>query len=305
MARRTRRDYNGRGGPDAGRIHTTYDAYGGHAAEDPNQTVKPKARIRVWLTGCDEAKKERFRAICEKYYRLLADERVRRYWLAQVELGMKTEPGWQGVKLEFKREPGHNPWQRRGLRYEWPKDKGLVYALIGVALDIWSSVKVLTPELRDTQFYYLNSALLPDIINLGLADEFYGYIEADLKAEGLLGQKNKPETNPAAEGRTRTLGTADAPKEAQVGLAIEDPFDDDAMVSPAQIGKHCGRSLWAVRKQLERLRASNKNCFVEVQNRRKNEPTYLYYWRQVKETIHAMKPLDKMSNGRPTKKNSR
>ena len=82
----------------------------------------------------------------------------------------------------------------------------------------------------------------------------------------------------------------------------KEPFDDDTPVPPRRIAERCKLPYGRVCKRLERLRGNNEDCFVEVQNRRKNEPKYLYYWGKVKEVIQAMKPLDKMSDGRPTEK---
>ncbi len=149
-----------------------------------------------------QAKRERFRESCEKCQQLLADSRIREYWVAQAGSAMKRESAWQGVTLDYKRKNGHNPWAGRGLRYEWPRDKDLIYALMLVSLDIWSSVRILPPRLRETEFYRLNTAIVPDLMDLGLTVEYQAYIEADLKGEGLLGQEAGRERPP----RTKAAG---------------------------------------------------------------------------------------------------
>jgi hypothetical protein len=85
-------------------------------------------------------------------------------------------------------------------------------------------------------------------------------------------------------------------------IAKQEPFDDDAPVSPGLIAERCDIPIDRLRKRLERLKSNNEKCFVEVQNRRKNEPKYLYYWGQVKEIVYAMKRSDEMSNERPAGK---
>ena len=145
----------------------------------------------------EQARRERFKEICPKYYKLLANSKVRTYWIEQAGEAMKKESDWQGATLNFKREKGHKAFSGRGLRYDsFEKDKGLIYALMGIALDIWSSIRILPDELRESKFYYLNSAIVPDIINMGLAEEYLAYIEADLSEQGLwpIVTKEKTET---------------------------------------------------------------------------------------------------------------
>lgn len=147
----------------------------------------------------DQAKHERVRQIWEKCRELMADSNVRMYWLGQAQTVIATETSWQGSGGAC-------------LQYEWPRDKTMVYAVLAIWLDDSSSIRVLSDNLRQTDFYKANKNIGTEIERCdSVAAEFLSYIEADLKAEGLLGQKKEPEKvlDLAAQGRTKTLGTAE------------------------------------------------------------------------------------------------
>ena len=54
---------------------------------------------------------------------------------------MESENNWQG------------PYGGEGLRYEWPRDKDKIYAIMAIAVDNYSGIKILPDKLRQTEFY--------------------------------------------------------------------------------------------------------------------------------------------------------
>ncbi len=110
---------------------------------------------------------------------------------------METESTWQG------------PCGGAGLRYEWPRDKAKVYAVMAICVDTFSSIRILPDELRQTEFYKANENIWVWVQNddFDLAAEFLSYIEADLKAEG--------QTEPLGTAKNRTNAT---------GLQVKEPF---------------------------------------------------------------------------------
>lgn len=120
----------------------------------------------------EQVKQEHFQASCVKCRQLLANAEVRAYWLAQARTVIETEKTWQGP-------------DGASFRYEWPRDKAKVYAVMAIAADTYSGIKILPDKLRQTEFYNVNKHIDFHIAEFDLAAEFLSYIEADLREQGI------------------------------------------------------------------------------------------------------------------------
>jgi hypothetical protein len=60
----------------------------------------------------------------------------------------------------------------------------------------------------------------------------------------------------------------------------------------------------ALRKRLDRQRARDLDCFIEVEDRAANEAQYLYHFGRVRHILEAMRPTTSASDKRPTPKKS-
>ena len=86
-------------------------------------------------------------------------------------------------------------------------------------------------------------------------------------------------------------------KGAQVGKT------DNATLSVKQLAGNFGVPYDALRKRLDRERKKDHDCFLEVSNRRANEPRFLYYVAKVRPIIEDLKASNRTSNERPSPKN--
>jgi len=86
--------------------------------------------------------------------------------------------------------------------------------------------------------------------------------------------------------------------ERETAPTTEVSEDDEIPYSPRQIADRVNLPFEAVRKRLERLRKHDFDCFIENENRKGNEPQYLYKWGAVRPTIEEMKE-SKTSRSRP------
>lgn len=112
---------------------------------------------------------ERFRQSCEKGRQFLAKTDVFVYWLKQVEIAMTGPEKYWGE-----------------TRYDWPKDKAIIYAVMAICIDKDSAIRVIPDSLQQTECYNANKDVSTWVRGFDLSIEFMNYIEEDLRNEGLL-----------------------------------------------------------------------------------------------------------------------
>lgn len=76
------------------------------------------------------------------------------------------------------------------------------------------------------------------------------------------------------------------------------------VLTPAEITNKDRVSLGALRKRLERRRKKDHTCFIEILDRQRNEPQFLYRYEKIADIVASLKTSNKTSKHRPTKKKS-
>lgn len=157
---------------------------------------KRQANKEAARNADERARRERFRVSCEKGRRFLVNEQVLEHWLKQVEIALSGPQKYWGDTKKF----------------SWPKDKAIIYAVMMICVEnTGGAIRVIPDSLRQTRYYKINEYVWTWVENFDLAVEFMDYIEAELKAEGLIGNSTKP---PAKDKRPNDLIT--------LAIAIQD-----------------------------------------------------------------------------------
>jgi len=229
---------------------------------------------------------EILREITCSIIRLIKLPDVMKEWRYQIEIAFQESPG-QKVDTLAK-----------------------AYFILAWIHDTWGGLnKIITKELDAKRPENLRIRYYPVNCKIYLAN-----VETDLGQKGLLSKAESPEKTQDAktelgkskrpEGkkkRTRERGITKKDVEIQARNPIQEP-EDSSTLSVTELASKFDLPHDPLRKRLQRLRRHDDGCFIEVENKRRNQPRFLYTYGRVKHIIRAMKPSNEMPNERPTEK---
>jgi len=142
----------------------------------------------------ENAKQERFRASCKQGIQYFSIQKIRTYWLKQIEIAASLTD---------------KPWGYGSTRIEWPKDKPTVYAVMAFSMQENSIVGIIPESLKDTEWYTLYEIVGTWVCYTDISVELLSYIEEDLREQGLLEVHKSENSKPASASGTKSKETSD------------------------------------------------------------------------------------------------
>lgn len=143
---------------------------------------KRQADEKAARDAVEQAKRERFRKSCEQGRRHFSIRKIRKYWLEQLDIAASFL--------------GAEPLDYISGELELEKDKPVVYALMTFCIDEGSLFRIVPESVESTKWYVDRHRILFWVCERDLSSELLSYIEADLKAEGLIPESIDNSTKP-------------------------------------------------------------------------------------------------------------